>query len=204
MHLSVGREGAVSCPDVCPRPRSTEPETRAHSACISQMINQSLECGTCPRFHGELMKHHRTKFRSQIPSSKLFPVRLSSGRIPLGLPLSSTFGFQGNWKDGSGEESMASSRAAPQGSEGALASHGFYQGWGQLLEHTYRPYRDMLVISDPQPLHRPQYTSNIPFSLQNQVDFVDCRNLLPFKEKENKVLQKQRVLNKTTLSPGNA
>ncbi|KAI4548696.1 hypothetical protein MG293_001026 [Ovis ammon polii] len=31
---------------------STEPETRAHSACISQMINQSLECGTCPRFHG--------------------------------------------------------------------------------------------------------------------------------------------------------
>lgn len=170
MHLSVGREGAVSCPDACPRPRSTEPETWAHSACISQMIKPKPRVWHLPKISWWVNEAPGLNSGPKFPVLSSFQPDCHQGGSQLDYPSAPRLAFRGIERWG-----RRRARPHPEQLQEALKEHwplmDFTRAGGQLL-NTLRPYRDMLVISsDHSLLHRPQYISSIPFSLQNQGDF---------------------------------
>lgn len=127
--------------------------------------NQSLECSTRPRLHVPGLNSG-----SKFPVLCSFQPDCRQGGSQLDCPSAPLLVFRGieRWVG-------RRSQSQPEQPQEALKEHwplmDFTRAGGQLL-NTLRTYRDMLVISsDLSLLHRPQYTSNFPFNLQNQVYF---------------------------------
>lgn len=186
MCLSVGREGAVSCPDACPWPRSTEPESQGHSSCISQMIKPKPRVWHLPKIAWWVNEAPGLNSSPKFPVLGSFQQDCHQGGSQLDHPSAPHLAFRGIKRWG-GRRAWSQ----PEQLQEALKEHwplmDFTRAGDQLL-NTLRTSRDMIVISSDLSLLTDHNTQVISLSV-SKIRYTLSWLQKPLTSKERKKLK---------------